>query len=127
MEHIDNSRHNLCCKQRIATEREEVRIAPWLRPSQHLLPDISKPLLDCGVWNVAQRLDAFLFLSRAQRTRPNYGEAPGLKVRLAGMPLNFSTGRSGNSPGLDQHHMVDFQFILISQRATDTVHHLNQI
>ena len=127
MEHIENSRHNLCRKQRITTKREEVRMASWLRSSQHLLPDVSQPLLDCGVWTVAQRLSVRLIFSRPQRTRSNHGKASGLKVRLAGVPLNFSAGRSRDSPGLDQHHIVDFQFMLISQRATDTAHHLRHI
>ena len=46
MEHIEYSCHNLCSKQRITPEREEVRMASWLRSSQHLLPDISQPFLD---------------------------------------------------------------------------------
>ena len=107
MEHIEYSCHNLCSKQRIASEREEVRMASWLRSSQHLLPDISQPFLDGGVWSLAQRLNVLFFLSRAERTRSNHGELSGLKVRPTGVPLDFSAGGSWNRPGLDQRHIVD--------------------
>ena len=127
MEHVEDSCHNLCSKQRIAPEREEVRMAGWLISSQHLLPDISQSFLDRSSWNLAQRLNALLFLGRPQRTRPNHGELSGLKVRPTGVPLNFSTGGSWNRSGFDQHHILDFQFILVSKRATDTAHHLRHV
>ena len=46
MEHIEDASHDLCRKERVASERKKIRMAMRRRSSQHLLPDIGQPFLD---------------------------------------------------------------------------------